>query len=64
MTGFLLEMNFALCKNLAVIPERERRKNPHPKRQKNKVHNTILIKVHAIKEMKLQLYKAEDTNYV
>lgn len=25
--------------------------------------NTILIGVHAIKEMKLELYKAEDTNY-
>lgn len=57
-------MNFALCKKLAVTPERERGKNPHRKRLKNKVHNTILIKVHAIKEMKLQLYKAEDTNYV
>ena len=57
-------MNFALCEKLAVIPEERRGKKPHPKQQKNKTHNTILIKVYAIKEMKLQLYKAEDTDYV
>lgn len=68
MTGFLSEMNFALYKKLDVVAkERGKKPNKHLNQQqteKNRSHKMFLIKVHAIKEMTLQLYKAEDTSYV
>lgn len=58
MAGISFRNELVPCENSTVTPGGKeggggKKKNP----------NTILIKVHAIKEMKLELYKAEDTNY-
>lgn len=57
MAGISFRNELALSKDSTVAPGGKRggegEKNP----------NTILIEVHAIKQMKLELYKAEDTNY-
>lgn len=46
----------ALCKKLTMTPQRELDSGRGRERK-------ILIKSHAIKEMKLELHKAKDTDY-
>jgi len=51
-----------IVQEVSCDTRREKRKTTHTEEQKSKADRTIFIEVHAIKELKSQLYKAEDTD--